>query len=259
MVGIKIVQTPFGDAPEEVRKEWIGCIIPQDNLAGVRKPYQLTLIDRKRVDSEAYSVNAQIALSILGIKCPSACKWFDTHLTTLNMPVTFTFDAPCAVEVWHPDASHPTLTEFVETLKSRSQTLSPEDIDYELLGRIAMFIGKVRWDDHVLHEPLSLDLIHALVRTYIDKVRADLEMMTIDQGELMTSYREDAYAFLKALADEVVRYYPDVDKRSIVRPVTFTDEMVQRGLVTIEEDSGVVTPTQQGLHSFLSAMNSSLN
>lgn len=259
MVGIEIVQTPLGDAPQKVREQWIGCIIPQVLLVGQSPRYQTTLIDRKVVHCEVFVVDAQRALAILGAKCPTAREWFDTHVTSLNMPKKFTFDAPSSIEVWHPNASHPTLSEFVDTFKTNCQTLSPESIDYELLGRIAMFIGKVRWDDHVLHEPLCLDLIHALVQTYIDAVRKDLEMMTIDQVELITSCREDAYAFLNALAVEVVRYYPDVDKSNIVRPVTFMDEMMHRGLITIKEDTGIVTPTQQGLESFLSAMHSELN
>ena len=77
MSSIRIVSTPPGQAPDEVRKSWVGLVIPlpeQDNgglQMGVRggKPKQLG----------GYQVYTTEALDILRKKSPEAAEWFEEN------------------------------------------------------------------------------------------------------------------------------------------------------------------------------------
>ncbi len=74
MSSIKIVSMPPGQAPEEVRKEWVGLVIPlPDQETG---GHQIGVRGGKAQNAGGYQVDTKQALQLLNEKAPTAAEWF---------------------------------------------------------------------------------------------------------------------------------------------------------------------------------------
>jgi hypothetical protein len=74
MSSIKIISTPPGQAPEEVRKEWVGLVIPmpKQETGGTQRG----VLGGKPQNTNGYQVDTLVALEILRGKSPDAAQWF---------------------------------------------------------------------------------------------------------------------------------------------------------------------------------------
>ncbi len=88
---VRIIKAPSGDAPEKVRREWIGVEFFARYLPGPQ-PIR-TLVSRRLVFvRETYVVLGSLAVQQLARKSPEAAAWFHQHV---NLNRELTFDAEC--------------------------------------------------------------------------------------------------------------------------------------------------------------------
>jgi hypothetical protein len=78
---VRIIGVPSGEAPIEIRKEWVGLVLPL--MPGRDDPYQLS--GRGFLSGKAstepmigYLVSAHEAVEILASKAPDAATWWRT-------------------------------------------------------------------------------------------------------------------------------------------------------------------------------------
>jgi hypothetical protein len=74
---IRIIATPPGEAPEFVRRAWVGLELPV--VRGQTLPEMLTaqgvLSSQKQNPQPGYAVNGRAAIKILESACPEAAEW----------------------------------------------------------------------------------------------------------------------------------------------------------------------------------------
>jgi hypothetical protein len=77
---IKIVAIPDGEAPEEVRRGWLGCILPCEPECGHVPMYIEGVLSGPKLEKVAgFSVPQEKALAILEQQTPAAAAWFREH------------------------------------------------------------------------------------------------------------------------------------------------------------------------------------
>lgn len=115
---IRIIATPPGEAPEEVRAAWGGLALPMATpgpltiptfgvLSGP-KPWPASLLARLlgRVNQEhGYAVDAHRAVEILAARAPEAARWWRQNAAGIVRPGKyFLFAAEACEEItsWRP-------------------------------------------------------------------------------------------------------------------------------------------------------------
>ena len=95
---IRIVGTPPGEAPEDVREAWRGLTLPAEPcvttvrtagvLSGPRNWWNTVgwLIRGKHDKSSGYVVDAAAAIAVLSKRNPAAADWWKTHVPHLLKP-----------------------------------------------------------------------------------------------------------------------------------------------------------------------------
>jgi len=93
-IKIRIIRTPLGQAPEEVRNNWIGIELPARFIPGTVPVRGLVtnLLEFKK--SGVFQVPYQVAIEQLQRKAPAAAQWFIKNLGEFYPPLIF--DSQCA-------------------------------------------------------------------------------------------------------------------------------------------------------------------
>ncbi len=93
---IRINSLPHGDAPEAVRRGWVGCILPTARVTcghvprytrsvvprtkkGLLTVEEFLALDRVNDKIDGFDVYQEIALQVLAVHSPLAAKWFYQH------------------------------------------------------------------------------------------------------------------------------------------------------------------------------------
>lgn len=92
---IKIVRVPEGEAPEEIRKEWVGCELPITDFARLT-PTNEVLSGVSRIE-KGFSVHAFSALAILRKKSREAAAWFENHMRLTTDDYLFFNENECKI------------------------------------------------------------------------------------------------------------------------------------------------------------------
>lgn len=89
MSSIKIVAVPPGQAPEQVRREWVGLVIPlpEQSSGGL----QAGVLGGRPQNVGGYQVSTREALRLLNEKAPEAAQWFLDRVS-LNSQLVFAKD-----------------------------------------------------------------------------------------------------------------------------------------------------------------------
>lgn len=82
---IEIISTPSGQAPLEVRKNWVGCqFIARKNLAkGIQMGIFGGQIDRQNLNG--YEVDTDHAIEVLEQKNPESAQWWKNWQDSLTL------------------------------------------------------------------------------------------------------------------------------------------------------------------------------
>ena len=92
MASFRIVSTPRGEAPEAVRRAWVGVVLPlSESLSGIKVDYYGVLTGTVQPKRSVVTVPAVIALKALKEKDPQAAYWFWTHLSDVVLMGNFAF------------------------------------------------------------------------------------------------------------------------------------------------------------------------
>ncbi|MFA6183496.1 MAG: hypothetical protein WC682_00155 [Parcubacteria group bacterium] len=80
----KIIDVPPGQAPEWVRKAWIGLVMPvAENLP--THTIAMGVLGGKAENPNGYPVETSIAIQILKEKSPDAAQWWTEHVSPIFM------------------------------------------------------------------------------------------------------------------------------------------------------------------------------
>lgn len=74
MERFKIIAMPPGQAPEWVRKEWIGLELPMIPMESVL--FQVGVFGGTPEKLDGYPADAQVAIDLLSKKSPKAAEWW---------------------------------------------------------------------------------------------------------------------------------------------------------------------------------------
>lgn len=85
MKKIRIVDVPPGDAPEWVRKEWVGLELPVATAAP-EDSLQIGVLGGEPQNLGGYPVESKIAVEILSKKSPEAAQWWKENFSFTLMP-----------------------------------------------------------------------------------------------------------------------------------------------------------------------------
>jgi hypothetical protein len=86
MAKLKIVALPAGDAPESVRKEWVGLVLPFTDIVDESSE----VITEKCIKKLGFVVPAWDAIAILKQKSLAAAIWWESN--HLIVPPIFVFE-----------------------------------------------------------------------------------------------------------------------------------------------------------------------
>ena len=83
-MNIRIVSTPRGQAPEWVRNEWVGLVLPVADQSA--KGVQAGALGGRPENQGGYPVNTTVALEALESKSPEAATWWKSNLPLARCP-----------------------------------------------------------------------------------------------------------------------------------------------------------------------------
>jgi hypothetical protein len=90
---VRIVKTPAGEAPEEVREQWVGLILPCPEGEEPTHSIGHGVMSGAVSERLGYTVPAVIAIDILAMKDPRAANWWVSCTPYYTATAEFTFRA----------------------------------------------------------------------------------------------------------------------------------------------------------------------
>ncbi len=92
MASFRIVSTPRGQAPEEVRKEWVGVVLPmKDTFDPGEGAHEHNFSLEWQAERSFVTVPVRTALEELEKKIPKAAQWFYDNLPDFFLSRDFSF------------------------------------------------------------------------------------------------------------------------------------------------------------------------
>ena len=84
---IRIIDIPPGQAPEWVRREWVGLELPIDESAPApEKRRQIGVEGGKAENLGGYPINTLVAIKSLRERSPQAAEWWETNIPLELIP-----------------------------------------------------------------------------------------------------------------------------------------------------------------------------
>ena len=101
---IRIRTTPPGEAPDHVRREWVGLVLPVPrHLSGQRKVHGFGVLsgpEGGRQQMIGYIVESNVAVNLLANHAPAAAEWWRANVARMIEPGRyFMFAAECCEEI----------------------------------------------------------------------------------------------------------------------------------------------------------------
>jgi hypothetical protein len=85
MAQVKIIAVPPGQAPDWVRKEWIGLVLPvAENVPS--DTFAMGVLGGKVENPDGFPVETVAAIKALDDKSPRAAQWWKDHVYPNLMP-----------------------------------------------------------------------------------------------------------------------------------------------------------------------------
>lgn len=84
---IKIIGVPPGQAPEKIRKQWVGLVLPvEENAPGPEEGIQIGIRGGQPENLGGYPVRTQDAIELLKEKSPQTAKWWERNFPPSVIP-----------------------------------------------------------------------------------------------------------------------------------------------------------------------------
>jgi hypothetical protein len=101
---IRIKSTPPGEAPNHVRRAWVGLVLPvPPHLSGQRRANTFGVLSGPgfgRQQSIGYIVESSVAVKVLADSVPEAADWWRANAATIIEPGRYFMFAPeCCEEL----------------------------------------------------------------------------------------------------------------------------------------------------------------
>ncbi len=90
MKKFKIISTPRGQAPEEIRKEWVGITLPLKEFCQGGS-HERNFVLKRQQERSFVTVPVKKALEELEKKSPLAAQWFYSNLPEFFLDRDFSF------------------------------------------------------------------------------------------------------------------------------------------------------------------------
>jgi hypothetical protein len=87
MDSIRILAKPPGEAPEYIRKAWVGVVIPLSEEPSLG--HQTGVLGGKATNIDGYIVNTTDAIEALRKTSPIAAEWWDQNLSQNMVHLVF--------------------------------------------------------------------------------------------------------------------------------------------------------------------------
>lgn len=94
MASFRVTSIPRGQAPENVRKEWIGVVLPlKDHFTPGGRVHERNFKLERQAERAFVTVPVRAALAELAKKNPQAAQWFYYNLADFWFDQDFSFGA----------------------------------------------------------------------------------------------------------------------------------------------------------------------
>lgn len=85
---VRVIRVPEGDAPLEIRKQWVGCELPVYKILRENSYGYGVLSGEPKLLSRGVVIRIDRAIPILAERSPEAAQWFIEHIP-LSMHLCF--------------------------------------------------------------------------------------------------------------------------------------------------------------------------
>jgi len=83
---ILITETPPGEAPLEVRQQWVGLILPVAENVPPTRVFEVGVLGGEAIEPGGYPVETVVAIQELEKKSQAAAQWWKENIYPMIMP-----------------------------------------------------------------------------------------------------------------------------------------------------------------------------
>lgn len=238
---IRIVAAPSGEAPEWVRKGWIGLVLPLNPLLpSLRADFCIGVVSGKRATVGGYSVEAVMAVEILEQQSLEAARWWREN-TNWIQPGRHLIFCPQACELVQtlPGIMSPTANGQI-TIEQLLEQIDPDE-PVRLLPLTGKVMGECDWQE-VRLSPINRILILALAQLFAGAYQQGIHFCS-GQEEYSSLLRE-GHDVLQTLHRLAVENGIEVTIEEVDQPLSIVDHAVRSGV--LQEVEGGVTLSDKG-------------
>lgn len=246
---IEIIDVPAGQAPDWVRRAWVGLVLPLDPLNPfVDGGFCKGVMDGAYVSDGGYAVDAVSVVEILEQKSPEAAEWWRTNTNWIRPRLQLVF----CPEACQPIESLPgilppsddgqiTLERLLDLLcPSEFDLVETETISKPVEGYVICACGP-NWHNARV-SPINRILVKAMANAIATEY-AKVLLFCTDKNEYKLDQNEGHYV-LQRLHRLAVEHGIEVQIEEIDHPLDMLDHALRSGI--IEEVDGGLALTEKG-------------
>lgn len=241
---ILIVEVPFGEAPDEIRRAWKGCVLPLSFPLPIAEAIKHIVTGRQ--GEGGYRVDMVRALELLGEKKPEAAVWWQKNYPNLDDLI---FDPSACYEVSTPffalpadppaQAGQSSFGKFLEHLEE-NDSADVRLVLSRVIGRLREMTKPEVWQA-ICCRPLTVSRVLSLVEMVAHIMRRVIEKA--DFEELFNKESEAGHITLRAIHSQARAEGIEVDLGRVDVPLSIPDWGVREGIWEIVD--GKVLPVKE--------------
>lgn len=109
---VRITKTPDGEAPEWVRRQWIGVVLPDEGRIPSGECFGLVTGQKKQGSADDFIVDRETAITALACKSFKAAQWFREQAQSSGTLLFRRDEVEPIPDPNLPPSSPPQITEF---------------------------------------------------------------------------------------------------------------------------------------------------
>lgn len=240
---IEITGVPLGDAPEEVRKAWVGLRLALAATSHGSLAERSIGILSRAPSPGGYVVSALDAVEILRLFNNVAATWWDEHTDFVQPGKFFTFDVVCCRIVtglpnitaeWRQGMKIPTVGKFLEILNAKATETESWLVSWEYLQRslVLSLEERLELERSALTVPTVLLIAAFIAWNYW------IQIEHTSSPDLFETFHTKGHAALQSLHRHAAENGVQLSLDKVDRTLSITDGMVRAGIIKII-DGGV--------------------